>query len=176
LNRTLRNQLINLFWTMLGFAPVLVYWCRAESLLFLYVCIAVSLAGALVPGRFYQLSPRPQLYRRLGVTAIRAVVQDGDLAKQAPATGRPSKARIANRAQAGRYLHTLRMYENFHWICFLFFLLSSGHAFIQRQYLLAVLITLGNLIYNICPMLLQQYNRARIRAVLAARRPPEPIN
>ncbi|GAB2699009.1 hypothetical protein GCM10027037_24290 [Mucilaginibacter koreensis] len=169
MNRNLHNQLINLLWTAFGFAPMVIYWSRAGSLVPLYVFCIISLAGAFVPPKFYQLSTQPKLYRQLGALKVRALVQDGDWVKPATTSGKQSAAIIRNRAQAKRYLHTLRMYENFHWVCLLLFLLSSGHAIIMGQYLRGCLILLANVIYNVYPILLQQYNRLRITGLFQSR-------
>jgi hypothetical protein len=51
-------------------------------------------------------------------------------------------------------------------LCLLFFSLTSVHAIIFKQYLLGIFIIIANVLYNVCPLLLQQYNRARVSRVL----------
>ncbi|WP_410479076.1 hypothetical protein [Pedobacter psychrodurus] len=42
------------------------------------------------------------------------------------------------------------------------FSVSTLHALYYTQYIIAILITLLNIIYNIYPIMLQQYNRLRM--------------
>jgi len=160
------NQLINFFWTGLCFSGIIVYWFDSPSAKPLLPFIFISLASAVIPSKYYQLSRRPKYYERLGVKKIRYFVQDGNWrwsgSKDKPA---PVKL-IGSRSQAANYLKTVIMYERYHLICLIFFSLSGYHALIHNRVGLAIIITLSNVIYNVCPMLLQQYNRARIEAIV----------
>ncbi len=160
MNRSVSNQLINFFWTILCFAGIFIYWYSAPLVVTLYWFIGGSLASALIPTKYYQLSRRRKYYERLGVKRIRALVQDGSWRRQGNA------ALIGSRIQAANYLKTVAMYQRFHMICLVFFTLSAGHALAHHRIGLAVIITISNIIYNVCPILLQQYNRARIAAIV----------
>ncbi|MCB0710093.1 MAG: hypothetical protein KDC15_11960, partial [Chitinophagaceae bacterium] len=61
-----------------------------------------------------------------------------------------------------QYLSTIAMNERFHWMCFVFFMLSSIYAFTQGIILLGFLMFLANIPYNVASLLLQQYNKLRI--------------
>ncbi|MES1249322.1 MAG: hypothetical protein ABUL46_01490 [Chitinophaga rupis] len=159
------NQLINFFWTVLCFSGIIVYWFDSPSVKPLAPYILISLVSAVVPSKYYQLSRRPKFYERLGVRKIRFFVQDGNwrrlITKNKPAASKL----IGSRSQAANYLKTVVIYERYHLICLVFFLLCGFHAFAQHRIGLAIIITLSNVVYNVCPMLLQQYNRARIEGI-----------
>jgi hypothetical protein len=106
-----------------------------------------------------QLSAAPKFYERFGVKTIRRFVQDGDIAsKRLRSEGRV----IMNKARAQKYLQTIEMYERYHFLCFVFFLLTSFHAAANSKAAAALIIAACNIIYNVYPLLLQQYNKARI--------------
>jgi hypothetical protein len=149
------NQVINFFWTILCFAPVVTYWLRIGDLTACWYFIGLSFVGLLIPAKWLQLSRNPKTYERLGAKLIRKFVQNGDYAKRGARV-------ISNKSNALLYGKTILTYEKFHFLCLLFFLFTGIYAILFEQYLLAVLIFLANVIYNIYPMLLQQYNRARI--------------
>lgn len=106
-----------------------------------------------------QLSGAPKFYERFGVKIIRRFVQDGDIASKSLRSGGRV---IMNKARAQKYLNTIEMYERYHFLCLIFFLLTSLHAAANSRIAAALIIAACNIIYNVYPMLLQQYNKARI--------------
>jgi len=160
------NQLINFFWTALCFGGIIVYWFDSPSVKPLLPFIIISLMSAVVPSKYYQLSRRSKYYERLGVKKIRFFVQDGNWRWSVSKDKQAAIKLIGSRSQAAKYLKTVKMYERYHLICLVFFSLSGYHAFAHNRIGLAIIITLSNVVYNVCPMLLQQYNRVRIEAIL----------
>ncbi|PAW95253.1 hypothetical protein CKK33_17800 [Mucilaginibacter sp. MD40] len=156
------NQLINFFWTIICFAPVLTYWFKAFDVRWLITAIAVSVAALIIPAKKLQLSYRSKFYEALGVRFIRRFVQNGDLANRRSRAKDPKYKHIRNRGQAQAYKHTIAMYERFHLLCLVFFFLTAILAVFNGYYLLAALVIIGNVIYNILPILLQQYNKTRL--------------
>ncbi|WP_221391941.1 hypothetical protein [Dyadobacter sp. NIV53] len=166
------NQLINVFWTATSFAVVIYYWERyiSEKGIHwpLYVIISLSVLVYLFPGRWFSaftLSNKRRTYERLGVRFILWFVQNGTFV--ARVRRNRTEALISNRKSASTYLTTIAMQERYHYCCFVFFLLSTGSAFLIGKITLALLILLSNLVYNVCPILLQQYNRLRINLLLS---------
>jgi hypothetical protein len=141
LKREFLNQLINFFWTAAGFAVVLMYWLKADS--------------NLVLGH-------PKTYEQWGVKRIRQFVQNGDLVNKATANTEPGQNHVKDSRSREKYLRTIVMYERYHLICFAFFCLTALHAGFNGEARYALTIMLSNVLYNIAPILLQQYNRARI--------------
>ena len=161
------NQFVNFFWTILCFIPVLIYWFSNYTY-WLYIFILFSLIFALLPGsifRRFQLNNSTAFYERLGVRFIQKFVQNGTYVNRAIRKNNPEYKLIKDRTQARQYLNTINMYERYHMLCFIFFALTFIHAFISQRYIAAVLILVVNVIYNVCPILIQQYNKLRVMRI-----------
>lgn len=159
------NQFINFFWTVLGFAAVLCYWTATGLSAWFYLFIVLSIIPAFLPQRFFyriQLSDSTKLYERLGLRFIRKFVQHGDFANRHARKNNPAYYGMLKSVEPKKYLSTIMMYERYHFICLIFFLLTCGMAMIQERYLMALLILISNVVYNVFPILLQQYNRIRV--------------
>jgi len=162
-NREILNQLINFFWTALSFAPVVWFWIEDGINLYFYLFVAFSLIISILPEkifRLFALSSRRSLYEKLGVKQIRKFVQNGTIVNAV--TNNQKRSVVTGVSQAKRYLNTIAMYERFHWVCFIFFLLTTIRCFIVADYKLGLAITTANILYNVCSILLQQYNKLRI--------------
>ena len=158
------NQLLNLFWTVVCCMPVILYWVAADRSWLLPVA-ALSIPGIFVSSKLYQLSRRTSLYRSLGVKWVRFFVQDGGLIGRL--TGKSTERRIiTNKTRGRKYLKTIIMYERFHFLCFLFFTFTTLHAIAYGNLKMALIITGCNIIYNIYPLLLQQFNRIRLERMV----------
>jgi hypothetical protein len=160
------NQAINFFWTIVSFIPVLIYWAHADSLMCCYVFIAVAFISLTLPAKLLQLSNSVRLYEKLGIKFIRKFVQDGEFARRLQQKAQPGFRFIKDKRQAVAYLNTIRMYERFHILCFTFFMLTFIHSVCYHNYTLAAIIFLANIIYNVYPILLQQYNGIKIERIL----------
>jgi hypothetical protein len=159
------NQLLNLCWTVISFLPVLFYWLSRKPDIWLYTFIILSLLFGMLPKKFYkQLQPSSNLkfYKKYGVLTIRRFVQNGDLINHFFRQKSPHYKVINDLRQIKGYLETIAMYERYHFMCFMFFLSTSILSLMEQKPVLAILITLSNIIYNVCPIFLQQYNRLRI--------------
>ena len=107
------------------------------------------------------LSSNRRFYEKIGVKQIRKFVQNGDLVKSI--TPKPKQQVVNNLSQAQRYMKTIAMYERFHWVCFAFFLLTAILCFYEGRVEPGLMIMAANLLYNAGSILLQQYNKIRIR-------------
>jgi len=54
------------------------------------------------------------------------------------------------------------MFEKFHFIMFVFFILITIYALVENHFWWAIIISATNLLYNIYPNLLQQYVRLKL--------------
>lgn len=170
MSKNIVNHFLNLFWTVLFFAPVVWYWYLTGLDSWWYAFLLISGVAIFAPKKILEgltFSKRPKHFEKWGVKTVRWFAQDGTWASQFKTNTGQGKARIRNAKEARQYLKTIEMYERFHWMCFIFFLLSSFHAFAKGQILLGLLITLANLPFNWGSLILQQYNKLRIRAVLS---------
>ncbi|SDG90719.1 hypothetical protein SAMN04487996_12536 [Dyadobacter soli] len=168
------NQLINVLWTIVSFSVVGCYWgmyfAEKRTGFMLYVIVFVSVIAFHVPAKLISalnLSSNTRAYERVGIRAMRWLVQDGMLVSRVNRYMGKSHRTVRNRQDAGSYLVKIAMQERFHYSCFVFFTLSSFSALSTGKMGMALLMTVSNIIYNLYPILLQQYNRLRIKRVLS---------
>ncbi|ETZ22356.1 hypothetical protein [Pedobacter sp. V48] len=167
------NQIINLFWTILSFTTVGVYWgqyfAEKRSPLILIVSVVISVLIYVIPNQWLRklaISNDKKMYERIGVKLLLYVVQNGTLVNRIQRKYYKKPGIIRNRKQAQDYLKTILMQEKFHYCCFTLFLLSAVSAFSTQKPGIGLLIMLCNILYNVYPILLQQYNRLRIQKLL----------
>jgi len=161
--REILNQLINSFWTVLSFTPVVWFWIKDGINLYFYLSLEISVIIGVLPEKIYKLltlSSRRNVYEKLGVKQIRKLVQNGTVVNAV--TNNQKRFVVTGVSQAKQYLTTIAMYERFHWVCFTFFLLTGIRCFWVGDFKLGLLITATNILYNVCSILLQQYNKLRI--------------
>ena len=164
------NQLINFFWTSLCFLPLLWYWAIESPDMWFYGSIIISIVCSLLPEAFYkflQFDNSTLTYENYGVKIIRKFVQHGDLINRSFRLKSPGYKVIKDVRQLRNFLKTIEMYERYHFMCFLFFFFTTVHSLSAHRFLFALLITVCNAVYNICPIFLQQYNRLRIQRLLS---------
>jgi hypothetical protein len=109
------------------------------------------------------LSSSRKFYERVGVKFIRKFVQNGDAVKSM--VNNRNRFIINGVFQAQQYLKTIAMYERFHWVCFTFFLLTAIRCFFNGYFKLGLAISATNVLYNLSTILLQQYNKIRIKKI-----------
>lgn len=171
--RLMLNQLINLFWTIVSFSVVGWYWgaffAEKREEWPLYVIVVVSVFAFNIPARLVStliISENPRTYELMGIRVIRWFVQDGMLVNRVHRHWGKNRRVITNRANARQYLSKIAIQERYHYSCFVFFTLSALSAVSTGKIQMALLILMANIIYNVYPILLQQYNRLRIRKLL----------
>ncbi len=165
--REILNQLINFFWTMLCFAPLMVFWIKIGITLHFYLFIASAFIFGLLPENVINklmLSSNKRFYEKLGVKLVRKFVQNGDVVKKV--TKKQNRSIINGSIQARRYLKNIAMYERFHWICFIFFLFTMIESLLTGYLKLGLTILAANILYNLSSILLQQYNKIRIKKIV----------
>ena len=160
------NQLINVFWTILGFGPLVGYWWTRGLENSFYIFLGVGLLFSLLPemilNKFKFFKDR-KAYERMGIKLVRRLVQDGDWIKSQSGS---DAVRMKTSADARAYLSSIAMYERFHWFCCVFFICSAAHALFSGAFIWAIMIFFANFVYNICAIILQQYNKLRVYGLL----------
>ncbi|MEX6688853.1 hypothetical protein QTN47_15200 [Danxiaibacter flavus] len=164
----LYNMIPNVVWSVINFTPVYFFYALPGNLHYLWIVIAISLVGFFLPKSFYsrlQLSNSIRTYNKLGIRIVRKYAQDGDLINRLIRKKYPGyKPHIQPNFR--KHIGKTYFYEKFHFVCLLFFLLTTVLAFMQEKIILGSLITIANILYNVYPILLQQYNRLRIMLLL----------
>lgn len=162
LKKQFLNQLINFIWTIWCFTPIVFFWFFASLNTWFYIFLVISFASGFLPFTFFRLSNNPEYYEKLGARWIRKFVQNGDFVNRLFKKENTIDKTVKNKNYAEKYLKTVLMYEKYHIICFTFFSLSGIFALLEQQFMYCILIMASNILYNVCPVILQQYNRARI--------------
>lgn len=162
---SLANALPNVFWSALSLGPLAAYCYQFVARPWLYGGLAACLLGYGVPTAwfgYWQLSRTPGMYRKLGVTAVNRVTQNGAVVHWLIRRWYPRYRQVPSRAALAGLVRTTYQQERFHVGLFLFFLLISAYAVGHRQPGWAGLLTLTNAGYNVYPVWLQQYIRVRL--------------
>jgi len=163
------NQIPNVFWSILNFAPIGYFWYMATDLKWLYIILAISLSAGVLPNSFFdmvQLSQSTSFYEKIGMRTVKKFTQDGDLINRLLRRKFPQYKAFDQNASLQKHLAKAYGIEKIHFVMFLFFLLTGIYAFIQGRVGWAVVIISNNLVFNLYPNLLQQYNRLRLRQLM----------
>jgi len=163
------NQVPNLFWSFLNFTPLGYFCFSIMDLQWLYILLAISLLAGFLPHSFFdaiQLSQTTSFYKKIGIRVIKKYTQDGDLINQFIRRKFPQYRIFDNNSSIQKHLNKAYSIEKIHFIMFLFFLLTSIYALTQGYVWWAVIITINNLVFNLYPNFLQQYNRLRLRHLM----------
>lgn len=157
------NMILNLFWTTVCYVPVVILWYQHYHPTILFASLVVSLLPVLVPARYFnllQISRRRRFYESLSIKSLLSWTQDGRLVSTLA-----KRKNQHTRASHKNYKSKIAMYEKYHMICLVFFLVNFVYAIYQQAFLISLLIFITNIIYNVIPILIQQYNKLRLRLV-----------
>ena len=140
------NQIINLFWTTVCFVPVVSLWYQHYHPTILFASLAVSLLPVLIPTRYFsllQVSRSRRFYESMSIKSLQSLTQDGRLVSTLA-----KRKNQHTRAAHKNYKSKIAMYEKYHLICLVFFLVSFVYAIHRQAFLLSLLIFMTNIIYK----------------------------
>lgn len=169
------NQLINFFWSILAFAPVVYFCYQYLPLRMLYLYVGISCLVIFIPVSLMnkmQLSHSTLAYKRIGVRYIKKYTQDGDLINRYIKSQYPQYKYVESKQDIKKLIGKSYVNEKFHYLVFVFFACITIYAIISGLIAWAIFISIANIVYNLYPIFLQQYNRIRINALL--NRQPSP--
>ena len=159
------NQGLNLIWTLLAFIPVILIWHLNFSLNNLLTSILLSLLIVWLTqqsaAKTLQISHKRKFYEKLGVKEFQKFTQDSYYIKRL--TEKTGGQKLYFRRNLYFYqMKKIQMYEQYHLACLLFFSFSAFIGIYNHDYIYSILVVLANIVYNIIPLLIQQYNRIRL--------------
>lgn len=161
------NMIPNVVWSVLNLVPIAIYCYNNVDHRSLYVFIALGLLPGFFPKSFYdrmQVGKTPRMYKRLGVSFVNKLAQNGVIVNRLVRKKFPDyKMILYQRSSINKLLQQTYMFEKFHFVMFVFFLLITLYALVKTHFWWAIIITITNLLYNIYPNLLQQYIRLKLR-------------
>ena len=165
----------------LWISPMLRYWGAAFGPLrpFAYGDVDVSPSLAMfgaaafacllpwwLPRSYYDAGQTPaarRLYERLGVRLFRRVATNGDLINRAARRESARYRVIRDLGSAGTFVEGNKRGERGHLILLCAGLATAAHALSIGWFGWAIALTAGNTVFNLYPILLLRYNRARVR-------------
>ena len=165
-------------------APLLVFWLRVfgplrpfdvspvpspPALAFSGAAL-VCLLAAYVPASYFRVrasAAGERWYRAVGVRQFRKVVPDGDWMNRVRRRQDRRFRLIRSRADAAAWAARTEASERGHLVLLLAGVFSAGYAVHVGWTAWAIILTAGNVITNLYPVLLQRYTRARLARVVA---------
>ncbi len=163
---TVYNLLLNLLWSALSFVPVCVFcytWVE-NNLLCLFV--GLSLLPAFLSHSAInklQIAKKPVTYKKLGVALVQHLSQNGVFINYLIRNKYPGyKAVRWERKSIEGLLKQSYVFEKFHFVGLVFFSFISFYAISKNLADWALVLILTNVLYNVYPILLQQYIRTKL--------------
>jgi len=159
------NQIFNLTWTTVCLAPVVWLWYVHYHATILIVMFSVSLLTILIPAGYLnllQVSKSRKFYESLAIKSLQSLTQNGGIVLKLANKQNQNYRVIKSKAGFRSFASRIAMYEKYHISCLVFFLISFIYAIYCGELLISFLIFLSNIIYNIIPILIQQYNKLRL--------------
>jgi len=160
------NVIPNVVWSVLNLVPVSIYCYQNVTHKSLYIVIAASVIPVFFPNSFFdriQVGRTTRIYKRLGVGFVNKLAQNGTIINHLVRKKFPNhKMIIYQRSSIGKLLQQTYMFEKFHFIMLVFFILITLHALVKKNFWWATIVSASNVVYNIYPNLLQQYIRVKL--------------
>lgn len=163
------NQSVNVFWSVLSLAP-LVYFCSTGMPLRWVIILGLfSFLTGFLPRSFFdriRLGNTTAIYHKIGIRTIRKFTQDGDWVNGLLRSRFADYKEVTPTASVKKHLRKAAVNERFHFMLFVFFLGATGCALLEGRIGWTAFLVISNLLYNVYPILLQQYNRLRLNRLL----------
>lgn len=160
------NMIPNLVWSIIFLTPVCFFCYTSVNKQFISFSVLISLLTVFLPNRFFnklQLSRRRLFYLKAGVMNINVFTQNGTLVRRFIRNKHPAYHPFpTNRTSAKKYFNQSYLYEKYHFMMFCLFLFLAGYSLASGMYLWVFVILFSNVLYNVYPILLQQYIRLRL--------------
>ncbi len=137
----------------------------APPVLVFVLALAICFGLAWVPAAYYRIAAferSGRIYELLGIRLFRKIVPDGDLANRWRRRTEPAQKMIHHRAHAAAFVQRTEQSEKGHLVLLALGLYSAAHAAAIGWWGWATFISVGNLLVNLYPIMLQRYTRGRI--------------
>jgi len=135
------------------------------------IILTISLIFCKIPNSIIdkiQLSKRTTFYKKLKVHLFKKYATNGDIINKNIRRQFPNHRNIHNPLSIQKKLTETYTTEKAHLFFFIFSFLTSIYAFNTDHLIQAGVITVGNIVLNLYPIFLQQYNRIRYTKALAS--------
>lgn len=116
--------------------------------------------------RVFQFESNGKIYQFLGAKLFRQFVPDGDLANRWERRKNPSHRMIKNIESIKAFIIRTEQSERGHIVLLMIGAATAFHAWNIGWQGWALFLSVGNIIVNVYPILLQRYTRSRLQAVI----------
>jgi hypothetical protein len=162
----LYNMVPNLLWSALSLAPVSIFCYTQFNINLLFLFVGVSILPAFLSNSIIdkmQIASRAAIYKKLGVGFIQRLSQNGAIVNSRIRRKYSTykTIRLDQKSIKGLFLRTY-VFERFHLTLFVFFCLTGFYALSKGFTNWAAVIFLLNVVYNVYPILLQQFIRTKL--------------
>lgn len=163
----LYNAVANVGWSVIGLTPIFIYCYQQLPVEKLIVFVAVAVIPVFSPRYLLQklqISNDQGWYKRMGIHHINRWTQNGILIKRKLSRQFGTQApRVRSKRRMDALISQTFMFERFHWMLFIIFTLVMAAALLRGHIIWGLVLLMSNIIYNVCPNLLQQYLRLRLQ-------------
>ncbi len=163
------NQGINVVYSVIFLTPVVIFWMDHYQTTYFMSVLGASLLMFILPNKVYeyvQLSNSKKFYRVLGIPCFQRYTQQGLFAQKLINYINGNQTNSPTPRNVSQLKSQIRNFESFHYVCFIFFTLTNVYALYHGEVFLSLIIFLTNVLYNIIPILIQQYNRIRLNTMI----------
>lgn len=151
-------------------APCFMFYLRGDGeFKWMVAFIAISYIVSRLPKSFYdqfQISTDLKIYKKLGVDKFKRLSTNGDLINSRIKKKFTTHRNVTNLETITEKLNETYTIEKSHTVLFIFCLLTNIYALWIFSIGTAIILFVGNILFNYYPTLLQQYNRIRYMRVL----------
>jgi hypothetical protein len=151
-------------------APCVIFYVRGDGeFKWMIVFVVISYLVSRLPKTFYdrfQISTDLTIYKKLGVDKFKKLSTNGDLINRRIRKKYPTHRNVTNYETIKEKLNETYTIEKSHTVLFIFCLLTNIYAFWTNSIGTAIILLIGNILFNYYPNLLQQYNRIRYTRVV----------
>lgn len=164
------NLILIAFLCSTTLAPCVIFYFRGEGeLKWMVIFICISYLVSLLPKKFYdrfQISKSLKIYKQLGVDKFKRLSTNGDLINRKIRKYFPTHRNVTNLETIRQKLNETYTIEKSHTVLFVFCILTNVYAIWTNSIGTAIILFVGNVLFNYYPTLLQQYNRIRYKRVI----------
>ncbi len=136
---------------------------------FLFVVAACIAPWWVLPRAYFtirEFERTGRIYRRLGVIVFRRFAPNGDLANKWERRANPHFRVIGGHRAAVAFVLRTEQSERGHLVLFALGVVSAAYAWRIGWHGWATYLSVGNVLVNVYPILLQRYTRSRLQVVL----------
>lgn len=164
----LYNIIPSLFWSIINLTPVAVFCYNLMELRLFLIFSSISFLTVFIPNSFLgiiSIGKTTAVYKKIGVNFIGKFTQNGSVINKLIRKKHPDYRVLSpGRQSFTRVIRQTYFFEKFHLLLFVFFTLAAVHALLEDYIMWVIILFVTNLVYNVYPVLLQQYIRLKLGA------------